>query len=247
LQADTNAVNGAIIDQALSEARDALFHAGTPEVSMVDALVEVCRRALDRATGASRQDRFRTYVHLDTDGRPGTAHAWFNGGPQLPAALRDLLLCDGTVRPLWLTDGKPVNVGRAQRIVPEHARRLVLDRDRSCRHPARTATRHLEVHHLQHWLHGGTTDLTNLLALCPKHHDAHHRGVFTMTGNPDEPGGLQFHDHRGRAIAPCGTPTLPTGPPPAPPPGHRYRHPTGETFHTKWFHLTEPPRVPSSA
>ena len=31
-----------------------------------------------------------------------------------------------------------------------------------------------------HWLHGGLTDLANLVLLCSRHHDAHHRGEFTI-------------------------------------------------------------------
>ena len=40
----------------------------------------------------------------------------------------------------------------------------------------------VEIHHLRHWRDGGTTDVWNLLSLCPFHHDGHHRGEFTITG-----------------------------------------------------------------
>ena len=76
---------------------------------------------------------------------------------------------------------------------------------------------------------------------CPSDHDAHHRGEFTITGNPDTPGDLKFYDRYGRQIPGIATPHPPTGPPPAPPPGKHYDHPTGERFDTKWFQLTEAP------
>jgi hypothetical protein len=237
LNVDCDAANGAIIDKALAEARDHLFHNGNPHVTGVDALVEIARRSLGTVTSPSRRDLFRTYVHLDTDGEDGPAHAWLNGGPQLPAPLRDALLCDGVVIPLWSTEGRPVNVGRSRRTVPAHTRWMILDR--TCRHPACTATRHLEVHHLHHWSQGGPTDTNNLLALCPHHHDAHHRGAFIITGNPDEPGNLKFFDARGRPIPNAAQPHPPNGPPP---PAAPYLHPSGEPMQTKWLYFNDTPR-----
>jgi hypothetical protein len=230
---------GAIISQALKEARDALFLAGNPGVTWMEAFVEVCNRSLGTVTGAARRDRFRTYLHLATDDAGGPAHAWFNGGPSLPDAIRDVLMCDGVVQPLWHTNGKPINVGRAHYIVPKHTRRMVLDRDRTCTHPACDATTHLEVHHIKEWLQQGPTDMDNLTVLCPKEHDALHRGEFTMVGNPNIAGDLKFYDSRGRLILNAAKPNPPNGPPPAPPPGKKYNHPTGERFDTRWLQFTE--------
>ncbi len=231
---------GAVISKAISEARDALFHAGDADVTWLDALVEVCNRSLGTITSPSRRDRYRVYLHLNTDDAGGPAHAWLNGGPTLPDAIRDVLCCDGVVQPVWHTSGLPVNVGRARYIVPERTRRLILDRDRTCRHPSCTATTHLEIHHILEWLANGCTDTDNLAALCPKHHDAYHRGEFTMAGNPNIPGALRFYDARGRPIPNAAKPNLPNGPPPAPPPGKQYLHPTGEHFDTHWLTLTTP-------
>jgi Domain of unknown function (DUF222)/HNH endonuclease len=232
---------GAIISKALAEARDALIHAGQKDVTWLDAFVEVCNRSLDSITSRSRRDRFRIYMHLNTDDPDGPAGAWLNGGPTLPDAIRDVLCCDGVVQPLWHTGGLPVNVGRARYIVPPHTRRCVLDRDRTCRHPSCSSTTFLEVHHIVDWLKGGRTDMCNLVALCPKHHDAYHRGEYRMSGNPDIPGQLRFYDARGRPIPNAAVANLPTGPPPAPPPGKRYAHPTGERFDTRWLNFTAAP------
>ena len=228
--------HGSIIDNALKEAHDALFRAGHPDVTWLDALSEVCNRSLGTITSPSRRDRFRTYIHVNTDDDGGPAHAWLNGGPQLPDSLRDLLCCDGLVQPLWHTAGVPINVGRSRYIVPPHTRRAVLDRDRTCRHPGCTARTHLEIHHILEWLRNGMTDLDNLCVLCPKHHDAYHRGEFSMTGSANIPGQLRFHDARGRPIPTAAAANPPTGPPP--PPSKPYAHPTGERFDTLWFYLT---------
>ncbi len=238
LHLNAPADQGAIISQAINEARDALFLAGQCDVTWLDAFVEVCNRSLGMVTSGSRRDRFRTYLHLNTDDDGGPAHAWFNSGPCLPDAIRDLLCCDGIIQPLWHTAGLPINVGRARHIVPLRTRRAVLDRDRTCRHPSCHAATHLEVHHILEWIRNGRTDLDNLCALCPKHHDGYHRNEFSMSGNPNIAGDLTFYDARGRPIPNAARPNLPNGPPPAPPPGKKYAHPTGEHFDTRWLDFT---------
>ena len=187
---------GALVEAALSEARDALFGAG-PRRSR--GPMRWRRSALGRWgrwLASSRQESFRVYVHLDAEG------GWLNGRPRLPGHLVAKLTCAGTVQPVWQRAGVPVSVGRALRIVPERTRRLVLDRDRGCRFPGCVARAHLEVHHVVHWVDGGRTDLANLVAVCPFHHDAHHRGEFCIGGDANVPGGLVFLARGGFAIGP---------------------------------------------
>jgi hypothetical protein len=148
---------------------------------------------------------------------------------------------------VWEVDGTPVSVGREQRIVPDRTRRLVEDRDRGCVFPGCQATRFLEVHHLDHWADGGATDLDRLVCLCPLHHDAHHRGEFTITGCPIHPerlvqrtaeasAGLLFTNARGRVI---GTPDRPVAARlrPREPVVEACRGPTGERLHGRWLDL----------
>ena len=187
---------GALVEAAVAEARDALFAAGVPEVTGAGALLEVCGRSLGAVESVSRRDSFRVYVHLDAEG------GWLNGRPRLPGHLVAKLTCEGTLQPLWERAGVPVSVGRALRIVPERTRRLVLDRDRGCRFPGCVATAHLQVHHVVHWAHGGRTDLDNLVALCPFHHDAHHAGEFGIRGDANVLGGLVFTARGGFPIGP---------------------------------------------
>ena len=152
------------------------------------------------------------YVHLDVEG------GWLTGRPRLPGHLVAKLTCAGTVQPVWQRAGVPVSVGRALRIVPERTRRLVLDRDRGCRFPGCVARAHLEVHHVVHWVDGGRTDLANLAGLCPFHHDAHHRGEFSIGGDANTCGGLVFLARGGFPIGPgpIYAPTAPGRPAPTP-------------------------------
>jgi Domain of unknown function (DUF222) len=256
---------GALVEAALQEAKDALFRAGRPEVTLGDAMVEIAGRSLGAVESINRRDAFRTYVHLDTEG------GWLTGKPRLPKHLTAKLTCDGILQPVWVTQGAPVNVGRAQRIVPTRTRRLVEDRDRGCRFPGCPATSHVECHHLTHWADGGTTDTPNLASLCPFHHDGHHDGDFTITGNADDPAGLRFTNRAGHRIRPGPTFTTPTFTPandaptqtsasasaspgsasPAPPrspppPSTTYRGPSGDKLSLRWVTFDEP-RKPALA
>jgi hypothetical protein len=222
LRGELDPDHGRIVDSALTEARDALFQAGQTDVSWADALVEMAQRSMDGAC-ADRRERFRANWFIDpADPVP----ARWTDGLALPDWLRDQLLCDGTVSPVFTADSVPVSVGRTQYAVPDRTRRLVLQRDRKCRVPWCTQTRWLQVHHIVHDEHDGPTDTWNLMGICPADHRLHHKGMLGIRGNADEPDGLTSTDAHGRVIDPAAHPTKPTGPPPAP--AAPYRHPIGE-------------------
>ncbi len=227
---------GALVEQAVREAKDALFVAGQEEATYGEAMAEVAARSLAAIDSPGRAAHYRVYLHLTTG--PGRT-AWVNGGGAIPPGLAAQLACDATVQPLWERDGRPVSVGRAQRIVPQRTRRLIEDRDRGCRYPGCTTTRHVEIHHLDPWSKGGSTDYETNLSLCPYHHDGLHRGDFTITADPAEPAGLTFANPHGFTIGP------PPPPPPQPspdPPGEPYPAPTGGTLDLRWFQF--PPDEP---
>jgi hypothetical protein len=70
------------------------------------------------------------------------------------SGIADLVTCDGTIKPLWETSGRPVNIGDAHQIVSNDSRRIVYDRDRTGRHPTCNVTRNLRIHHIIHWRAG---------------------------------------------------------------------------------------------
>jgi hypothetical protein len=235
LRAQLDADHGRIVDAALSEARDALFHDGQAKVSWVDALVEIADRSID-ATTAERRDRFRAYWFVDpTDPIPAR---WIDGLP-VPAWLQQLLTCDGTVAPVYTDNALPVSVGRSIHDVPDRTRRLVQHRDRKCRVPWCAQRRWLQVHHLHHRAAGGGHDTNTLIALCPACHRAHHQGQLGITGNADDPNGLTFTDAHGNLIDPAARPIKPTGPPPNP--KRPYEHPTGERLYKRELFFADPP------
>jgi len=240
LHAEGDVDGGSVVEAALTEAHDALTRQGHRDVSWWDALVEVAERSLSAATPRSRLDRFRSYLHLEADASdPAGLRARFAGGAPLPVGVRRLLGCDSVVRPVWWEQGVPVKLGRAQRTVPAHVRRLVLHRDHhACRVPGCDATRWLDVHHIVHWEDGGTTDTDNLVTVCRAHHRAHHRGTLAISGNADGPDGITVSTAHGLLRA-GGRPQPPSSPPPVP--AAAYEHPPGERLQLWAIHFNRPP------
>ena len=66
-----------------------------------------------------------------------------------------------------------------------------------CQYPGCTAERELEAHHLTPVERGGTTELDNLILLCPRHHKLLHDHRIRTSGNGENP---VFEDEAGRAI-----------------------------------------------
>jgi hypothetical protein len=241
LRYSASAEVGALVEQAVKEAKDALFTAGHSDASHADAIAEIATRSLAEVSSTSRRDRYRVYVHLSSDG------AWVNGAGAIPPGLAGKFACDATVQPVRDRDGRPVSVGRAQRIVPDRTRRLIEDRDRGCRFPGCTATRFVEIHHLTPLSQGGGTDYDTNLSLCPHHHDEIHRGEFTITGDTTRADGLTFRHRRGLRISPPlppadpGGDTSPPDPRGAPVP---YRGLTGERLQHDWIRFDpDPPQL----
>ncbi len=232
-----NADDGAIIDLAVQEAHDRLFQSGQRDVSQLDAMVDVCNRSLDAIVSRDRRDRFRAYVHVDTEG------GWLNAGPRLPDHLLSELLCDSVVHPVWTVKGVPINVGPSTPVIPDHLRRIVLDRDRVCRCCGSSLGIHL--HHVVHREHLGPTQSGNLVGLCSRCHRAHHRGEIIVSlaagTDADDPDGLIITRADGSRFGPAPPIPPPGGRPPGPPDGHRYAHPLGERMDFDAIVFNEPP------
>ena len=235
LRGELDADHGRVVDAALHQARDTLFHAGQADVGWVEALVEIANRSLD-GEPAPRRERFRANWFIDpADPVP----ARWADGLAVPGWLVDMLSCDGTVAPVFTDGAHPVSVGVTQATIPDRTRRLVISRDGKCRVPWCPQRHWLQVHHITHREHGGGHDTPNLAALCPACHRAHHHGQLGITGNADLPDGLTFTDSHGRVLDPAAHPTKPTGPPP--PPHRPYQHPLGERLDRWAVIFPDPP------
>jgi hypothetical protein len=260
LSAELPPDEGALVERALTAARDELFKAGegdpapstlpgrpaTPNsVSWADAFVAMAERSL--GTGAAQRphhERHLVLLHVGTEG-DGHTGAHLHLGPGLSDGLRRFVSCDSRVRPVLEAGGKPVSVGRAFRTVLERTRMVIEERDRGCRVPGCDRSRWLHVHHIEHWEEGGASDTSNLLALCRRHHRLHHLGHLGIRGNADDPDGVVFTDHRGYPLDGCGRPVPPRQPVEVAArglgiPAGAWTHPTGERLDAEAVAFREP-------
>jgi len=229
LSGSLDADDGAIVQGAIDEAKDALFRAGHTNPSNGDAIVEIARRSLESAP-AERRERFLPHVHVHTD----TGATQLTNGTMLPPAIRDYLLCDCKLQPVWERDNIPFGAGRTQRSIPNRLRRIIEHRDRGCRVPG-CGMRFVQIHHIQHVEDLGETESYNLLSLCRRHHKLHHQGELGIEGDADVAGGVTFTDARGRPLADRAKPSPPNGPPPKSDSG--YEHPSGGRLNPMWTGL----------
>ena len=136
------------------------------------------------------------------DPATGPAAARTGTGASLSAARARMVACDSTVRRLVFSpDGLPLDVGRAQRVVPPHIRAAVEFRDQHCVFAGCEAPRWFcDVHHLLGWAaDDGPTSVDNSGLLCERHHTKVHHGFRIERDDTAPP------DRRWRTYRPDGT------------------------------------------
>jgi Domain of unknown function (DUF222)/HNH endonuclease len=97
------------------------------------------------------------------------------------------LACDSSIaRVLLNSESLVIDVGRSRRVVSEPGRRALTARDGHCtwRECDRPASRSA-AHHVVHWIHGGSSDLDNLVLLCHRHHWMVHEGGWQIVRGDD--------------------------------------------------------------
>jgi hypothetical protein len=224
LRARLPAEEGALVVAALNAARDSLraqetphgaehepssedrgVSAETPTASNADALVLMADTLL--ASGPAERsgaDSYQVVVHVDIDALAGgdpddDAAAQLDDAQWLHPETARRLACDAGVIRILELDGRPLSVGRRTRSVPPALRRALHSRDRCCRFPGCTQRRFLHAHHIEHWAHGGRTDLSNLVQLCRFHHRLVHEGGYTVE-RAGTGGQLRFRTAEGRPL-----------------------------------------------
>jgi hypothetical protein len=120
----------------------------------------------DVALDAATADRVRTIASEDAKRRRRKGAQ--RGAP--PTLLR-----------LLMTPVRPLALGRSIRIVPGWLRDVVSVRDVHCTVDGCDVPAHrCEVHHVQPWALGGSTDIDNLALLCVRHHRTVERGKWRL-------------------------------------------------------------------
>jgi hypothetical protein len=141
-----------------------------------DALVEL-------ASGGGSQAQIQVTSSVETllalAGSPAAEMEF-----SLPVSSKTIerLACDSSIaRVLLNSESLVIDVGRSKRVVSEAGRRALAARDGTCRwtecdRPASWSA----AHHVVHWIHGGSSDLDNLILLCHRHHRMVHEGGWQI-------------------------------------------------------------------
>lgn len=103
----------------------------------------------------------------------GAGRAVTGGGTLLP--MRDLIrMASHAYHYLAVFDehqSRPLYLGRSRRVATSDQRVVLYAKDRGCTHPGCDAPGYwCEVHHVDEWAAGGTTDVDNLTFACRPHH-----------------------------------------------------------------------------
>ncbi|WP_104044082.1 HNH endonuclease signature motif containing protein [Arthrobacter sp. ZGTC412] len=106
-------------------------------------------------------------------------------GPIPPSMARDLVAHGASSFYRVLVDprnGAPLEIGRDSYRLTKAIKKALLLRDGKCAFPGcNNSSLDNEADHLQAWQHGGTTGISNLAQLCPKHHRLKHSTGWTPT------------------------------------------------------------------
>ncbi|MEZ5157204.1 MAG: DUF222 domain-containing protein [Candidatus Nanopelagicales bacterium] len=155
-----------------------------------DALAEIATRALDtvdRPTGIGHITLTLTPDQLAT----GLGVRWPCG---LLASRTDVRTASCSAHLTYLVGTpvddihwKPLAVGFAERYATRAQRAALAVRDgNGCVHPGCTVPAHRCIaHHIQHWDHGGPTNLNNLVLICVYHHRRIHHGRLKIARTSD--------------------------------------------------------------
>ena len=156
------------------------------EVRLAHALVEICEHALDGGL-APRRGGVRPHLQVTTTletlmGLPGAPAGELEYSLPISARTVQRLACDCTItRVLLGSDSVVIDVGRSKRLVDGAPRKALNARDQGCRWPGcERPGSWCTPHHLVHWAAGGSTDLSNQLLLCARHHWRVHEGGWQI-------------------------------------------------------------------
>ena len=151
------------------------------EQRFADALVELA--------SAGKPAELQVTATIETlKGLAGAAAGEMEFSLPLSSSSVQRMACDCSVtRVLLSQDSVTIDVGRSRRVVSNTLRKALKVRDGHCRWPGceRPAS-WCDGHHLVHWIHGGGTDLDNLVLLCRRHHRMVHEGGWQLIKTPDQ-------------------------------------------------------------
>ncbi len=103
--------------------------------------------------------------------------ALLDGAGPLDAGTARRMACNATISGLTVgADGETLELGRSQRPANRAQRRALKAEYGGCAHPdCGVPFEWCQIHHINQWIDGGSTDLDNLIPLCSGHHHLLHQ------------------------------------------------------------------------
>jgi hypothetical protein len=175
-----------------------------------DALAEMARSGCPRTQVVLEVDLEALACTAEDGARRGGSSCALRDGPAVPSETARRLACEADLVLATRPDGE-LDLGRRRRVVSPPLRASLERRDGGCRFPGCRQRHGTDAHHIEHWVHGGTTDRDNLVLLCCFHHRAVHEGGFTVERVD---GDVRFRRPDGRlipAVPPLGWSAYETG------------------------------------
>jgi hypothetical protein len=156
-----------------------------------DTFADIVRLAVNADAGrvfGTRQPAVHVVVTAD-DLTSGLGYAHLEGAPEAVSidTTRRLACSAGLIGLLFHRDGRPLDVGRSQRLFTERQRIALAARDGGCRFPGCTRPpSYCEAHHIDHWMRDrGSTDVDRGILLCKHHHLLIHNNQWQIVHDPD--------------------------------------------------------------
>jgi 5-methylcytosine-specific restriction endonuclease McrA len=181
--------------------------AGADDAEVYQVVLHVGTGAITAPPAAEAGVSAETPAPAPPPGDPADpARCHVEDGPAVSVTTAQMIGCTAALS--WMRhgrDGQVLDLGRRRRRPNAALRKAARERDRGrCRFPG-CESRRVDLHHIQHWAHGGRTSLDNLISLCKRHHMAvHDRGYLIATRDD---GTFTIYDPGGTAIPP--SPALP--------------------------------------
>ena len=190
-------ISASILKSKIGRFVEAMFHSGDKEVPVdvmpwiepndhrqAQALIALVNGASESVSDVPARAEIVVHVDLET-----LRHGLHAGGTCRTALGADLpvetvrrLACEAEILPVVL-DGRsvPIDVGRSKRLATVHQRRALEAIHPTCAIPdCEVIFDHCNVHHIDYWEKGGSTDLGNMVPLCSRHHHAAHEGGWKL-------------------------------------------------------------------
>ena len=153
----------------------------TREQRLADALFDVCT--------AGKPANLQVTATIETlMSLAGAAAGEMEFSLPISAASVQRVACDCSVtRVLLDQDSMVIDVGRSKSKIAGATRKALRVRDQHCQWPGceRPAS-FCDGHHVVHWIHGGETNLDNLVLLCRRHHRMVHEGGWQVIKTEDD-------------------------------------------------------------